>query len=143
MHRERIEAHLASGGEGRWVVIVDQPLSFDLVRSTNVERLLGERAATEGTYTRVRLSIAAVTVVSGSIETQALGPSAPVVVTRPFRVHAGQTTSVFLDFDGARSLVAKTGGGYSFEPRLHISVSDPGPRSSSSPAVLRPAIAFS
>lgn len=124
----KIEAHLVAGPDSQWVTITPEPQTFDLLRIATVQRFLGEQEVKPGTYTRVRFQINAATVVAGGRQYQAKIPSGTLSLTRPFRVVEGQTTVVFLDFDGARSLLASGQGKYILTPEIRVLVREPKPQ---------------
>jgi hypothetical protein len=123
---DRVEAHLASGKESRWVVITDEPATFDLLRVAQVQKFLGEQQVKAGTYTRLRFSVASVTVIAAGVEHAASVPSGYVNLPRPFRVAGDRTTVVVLDFDGQRSLRVTGQDRYMLTPVVRVMAQEPG-----------------
>jgi hypothetical protein len=121
----RVEAHRVSRNESKWVVITDQPVTFDLLRVSQVQKFLGEQLVESGTYTRVRFSVAGVTVVAAGVEYSARAPGGYISLTRPFRVAEDQTTVLVLDFDGERSLRVTGQGRYILTPEARVLAQEP------------------
>ncbi|MBI4287940.1 MAG: DUF4382 domain-containing protein [Chloroflexi bacterium] len=100
----QIEVFLSAGENSRWITIAQEPQTFDLLRIAEVQKFLGQQQVDPGTYTKVRFLISEATVVVKGVERPAQVPADSFSLVRPFIVEEGKTTSVLLDFDGARSL---------------------------------------
>ena len=122
----RVEAHRLSGNESEWVMISDHPVTFDLLRVAQIQKFLGEHHVASGTYTRVRFSVASVTVVAAGVEHSARVPSGYISLPRPFRVAEDRTTVVVLDFDGEQSLRVTGRGRYMLTPVVRVLAQEPG-----------------
>jgi hypothetical protein len=124
-----IETHLAASQESHWVSIEAQPQTFDLLRTAEVQRFLGEQEVEPGIYTKVRFEIIGATVVTDAgVAIQARVPSGFVSLARPFRVEEGKTTVVLLDFHGAQSLQVIGQQEYIMAPRAIVLVREPDER---------------
>ncbi|MBI2855558.1 MAG: DUF4382 domain-containing protein [Chloroflexi bacterium] len=120
-----IQAHKAAGPASQWVTVVGQPVSFDLMRITEVQRFLGSRDVEPGLYTQIRFAISRVIAVAEGKEHAVEVPGGVLALVRPFRVEEGQTTSLLLDWDGARSLLSTGAGQFSLRPRVALHIQMP------------------
>lgn len=118
----KIEVHRAAGPDSEWITIVDQPVVFDLLKITEVQKFLGSQEVPEGTYTQVRFMVTQATVIVDGEEHTASIPSGKLKLIRPFQVAQGETTLVLLDFDGSRSLYITGGGDFKLEPTVKLLV---------------------
>jgi hypothetical protein len=122
----KIEVHRAAGPDSEWITIVDQPVAFDLLKITEVQKFLGSQEVPEGTYTQVRFMVTQATVIVDGKEHTASIPSGKLKLIRPFQVAQGETTLVLLDFDGSRSLYITGGGDFKLEPTVKLLVPSTG-----------------
>lgn len=121
-----IEVHLSSGPNSRWITITQESQTFDLLRIAEVQKFLGQKQVEPGTYTKVRFLVTRAVVVIGGVERPAKVPSGSLSLTRPFLVEEGKTTSVMLDFDGARSLHIASPAEFVLSPVVNVLVHRPG-----------------
>lgn len=118
----KIEIHRVAGPDSEWITIVDEPVTFDLLKIAEVQKFLGIQEVPEGTYTQVRFTVTQATVIVDGEEHTASVPSGKLKVIRPFQVAEGETTLVLLDFDGSRSLHVTGGGKFKLEPTVKLLV---------------------
>jgi hypothetical protein len=107
------------------VTITEEPETFDLLKIAEVQRFLGEQQVESGTYTKIRFHITKATVVVEGVEHEADFPRDRLDLTRPIRVQEGETTSVFIDFDGLRSLVVTDGDKFALKPVIRVLAEEP------------------
>jgi hypothetical protein len=116
-----IQVHQAGKG-GRWITIVSEPVTFDLIRVAEVQKFLGSLPLEPGVYTQIKLEVIRATVVVGGKEYPVQVPSGKLKLVRPFQVKEGETTVVLLDFDGSRSLKITGAGQYMLKPTVKLLV---------------------
>ncbi len=109
----------------KWQTITIPPQTFDLLKIAEVQTFLAELQIEAGTYTKIRFAVEKVTVVVGGIEYQAKVPGDDLVLTRPFQVEEGKTTTVLLDFNGLESLHMLGSGDYLITPQVKVLVQSP------------------
>ncbi len=110
--QEQEQQQTAQGGS-EWMTISlsDNATTFDLLQIQGVEQYLGESEVAAGKYTQVRLVVTQVQVALGGGELQdAEIPSRELKLVHPFKVTAGETTVMVLDFE-ADKMVTVTGAG--------------------------------
>ncbi|MDA1189643.1 MAG: DUF5666 domain-containing protein, partial [Chloroflexi bacterium] len=78
-----------------------------------------------GTYTKVRFNITNAAVVIAGVEHPVEIPSGSISLTRPFRVAEGETTKVFLDFDGLNSITVTGQNEFVFKPVVRVLADEP------------------
>ncbi len=119
----KIEAHLAAGSNSRWVTLVEEPQSFDLIElAEGVQKNLGSQAVDAGTYTQIRVTITRATVTVDGAEYDVSVPSGTLKFVRPFKVEADETKAIILDFDGKRSIDVNGTGEYVLKPTANLLV---------------------
>jgi len=119
----RIQVHLAAGSDSKWVTIVDETVSFDLMELVGGKEVsLGSNEVNAGTYTQVRMDITHATVIVGEDEHDAFVPSDRLKFVRPFQVQENGTTTLLLDFDGQRSINVTGKGRYMLKPVVTLLV---------------------
>jgi len=119
----KIEAHLAAGPDSRWVTIVDEPKSLDLMELVGgMETNLGSQEVDAGTYTQVRMNITEAIVTVDGIEHDVFIPSGMLKFVRPFKVQGDEATVIILDFDGKRSIHVTGAGEYRLKPVVSLLV---------------------
>jgi len=119
----RIQVHLAAGSDSKWVTIVDETMSFDLMELVGGKEVsLGSNEVNAGTYTQVRMDITHATVIVGEDEHDAFVPSGRLKFVRPFQVQENGTTTLLLDFDGQRSINVTGKGQYILKPVVTLLV---------------------
>ena len=120
-----IEAHLAAGSESKWVTLLGEPTSFDLMELIGgKETDLGSQAVDTGTYTQLRMNITGATVTVDGIEHDVFISSGTLKFVRPFKVNGDETTVVILDFDGKSSIHVTGAGKYMLKPVVSLFISE-------------------
>ena len=120
-----IEVNRSKTGAGSpWTTIVEESVTFDLLEVAKLEEFLGSSLVEAGTYNQVRMYVDKVML---KIEDQdeliaATVPSEKIRIVRSFRVKAGETTVLLLDFKGDDSLVVTGAGKYIFKPVIILLV---------------------
>lgn len=105
---ENIEVNVAEGVVGGgWEIIVEGPVTFDLVAVTGIEEVLGDAELPPGRYNQVRLKVTEALITVDGEEKTATLPSGVMRVVGGFDVVDGETTVLTLDFDAARSVVLR------------------------------------
>ena len=120
-----VEVHRAGGADSGWVTLVQEPVSFDLLRVADIAQLLGSKEIEPGVYTQVRLVVSKATVVANGIEYPAEVPGGRLRLTRPFRVEPGKTTALLLDFDGLRSVKVTGANQFKLTPQVKVLALEP------------------
>ncbi len=119
----KIEAHRAGAADDSgWDTLVSQPVTFDLVKVTGVEQLLGSQTLPVGHYTQVRFSVDKTVVTYQGTDKTANVPSDKVRVVGEFDVTQGETTVLTLDFDADKSVVITGQGNAQLKPTLKLLV---------------------
>ena len=119
---------ISTSDKGPWINIIQEPQTFDLLRVAEVQKFLGQKPVEPGTYTQVRFLITGATVVIGGVERPAKVPGEMLKLGRPFIVEEGKTTSVTLDFDGARTLQIVGQDDFIIKPVVNVLVHKQGQR---------------
>jgi hypothetical protein len=122
---EKIEAHLAAGPDSRWVTLVSEPTSFDLMELVGGKEInLGIQKVDTGTYTQVRMNIVEATITVDGVEHDVSIPSRTLKFIRPFKVKGEETTVIILDFDGKGSIHSTGSGKYMLKPVVSLLISE-------------------
>lgn len=127
-----IEIHKAvadntSEGEGEWIMLMESPMSFNLMDVIGIEQVLGMVTVDDGKYTQIRMDVTEVTgETTDDVSYTAEVPGDKLKITKPFSVENGVTTILTLDFDGENSLISKGNGQYAFKPVVKLSVEKSG-----------------
>ncbi len=104
------------GNDSGWHTVPTATRTVDLASLTNVSELLGSATLPAGKYTEIRFDVSAATgVMANGTSYTFRVPSGFLRTTHPFNVTAGSTTSLTVDVDLSRSIVA-TPNGYQFTP---------------------------
>lgn len=105
---KEVEIHKAE--DGKWITIVPETQEFDLLKVSGVEQLLGSRSVEPGNYTQIRLQVTEAIVTIGTSKVIAVVPSGELKLAGSFRIDAGKTTALTVDFDAEKSItIAGTG----------------------------------
>ena len=94
--------------EFRWIKVVDQVQTIDLLQFTDVSKVLGEKTLDPGKYTQIRLKIDSGTVTIDGNTSDLIVPSKVLKLNRGFELEPDATLKLTLDFKAEKSLV-KTG----------------------------------
>jgi len=131
VHLTNIEVHKAgdqTGDAGKWIMVIEEPKSFDLIGLRGVEEILGEEELPTGHYTQIRMDVEIVgAVVDGeSASVDVVLPSGKLKFIGSFEIGDNQKTVLTLDFDADASLVPTGEGKVQFKPVVKLVVSPPG-----------------
>ena len=119
----KIEVHRAAGPDSEWITIVDQPVTFDLLKIAEVQKFLGSQKVDAGTYTQLRMYITEAWIIDlDGEEHDAFVPSERLKFVRPFTIEDGEIKGLVLDFDGDRSLNVTGAGQYVLKPVVTLLV---------------------
>ena len=122
---ERVEVHMAAGSDSKWVTIIDEPSSFDLMELLEGnEVMLGSSQIETGTYTQARMDVTKATVIVGDEEHEVFIPSGSLKFIRPFQIKSEQTRVIVFDFDGKNSINVTGSGRYIMKPVVSLLVPD-------------------
>ena len=120
-----IETHLAAGQDSKWVTLLSEPTSFDMMELVGgKEANLGSQEVDAGTYTQVRMNIIEATVTVDGIEHDVFIPGGTLKFVRPFKVQGNETTVIILDFDGKGSIHITGAGKYMLKPVVTLLISE-------------------
>ena len=120
-----IEAHLAAGQDSKWVTLLSEPASFDMMELVGgKETNLGSQEVATGTYTQVRMNITEATVTVDGMEQDVFIPGGTLKFVRPFKVQGNETTVIILDFDGKGSIHVTGAGKYMLKPVVSLLISE-------------------
>lgn len=116
-------------GEGEWVTIdLSGDTTFDLLQIRGIEQYLGASQVAAGKYTQVRLVVDTIQVALGGGELQdATVPSNKLKIVHPFKVVAGETTALILDFDADKMVTVTGSGKIIVKPVVKLSTKQKGP----------------
>lgn len=126
-----VQVHKAvDDGEGEWITleIVDGNLDLLQLQAEDVEALLASEEVTPGRYTQLRVIIDTISVTLGDDgePPEVILPSGELKFVRPFEVVEGETTTILLDFDAAKSVVVTGAGKIIFKPVVKLAVQQGG-----------------
>jgi len=117
-----------STSEGEWITI-DVPTaneSFDLLKIQGVDQLLASTSIAPGKYTQIRLTIDEAEVALGGGDLKpATVPSGVLKLVHPFDIVDGETTTITLDFDAAKSVNVTGQGNIMVKPVIKLIVKPP------------------
>ena len=119
---KNIEVHQVAGEEGEWIMIIEGPVTFDLVKLAEEEEaeFLGSANVTAGSFTQIRMDVDSVVVTIDGRDIPAEVPSGKLKIVRPFNVEGGVKTILTLDFDGSKSVVITGKGKALFKPVVKL-----------------------
>ena len=118
----RVEVHAAGSDEtSGWVVVNDQPASYDLLELRNgASAIFGNATLAAGRYTQIRLILGAGSYIKiGGLQFNlevASGFQTGVKLTHTFEIVDGGIYELYLDFDAERSIVLTGTGQYRMSP---------------------------
>lgn len=118
----RVEVHAAGSDESSgWVVVNDQPASYDLLELRNgASAVFGSAKLKAGRYTQIRLILGAGSYIRvGGLQFDlevASGFQTGVKLNHSFEIEEGRTYELYLDFDAARSIRLTATGQYRMTP---------------------------
>ena len=105
---KNVEVHQVTGEEGEWIMIIEGPVTFDLVKLAKAEEaeILGAEEMKTGSFTQIRMDVDKVEVVTvGGDNITAEVPSGKLKIVRPFKVEGSVKSILTLDFDGSKSVI--------------------------------------
>ena len=107
---------------GEWSMVVAEPEQFDLLTLANTEGILGSSALEPGLYQRIRFDITEVVLnIRGNVR-NADAPSEKLVLEGEFKLVAGETTVLTLNFDPDNSIFFRPGIGPQLDPAIKLLV---------------------
>ncbi|PZC45834.1 MAG: protein of unknown function (DUF4382) [Chloroflexi bacterium] len=110
---------------GQWIDISTETHIFDLVDVAEVQRILAEQKVPPGPYSQVRFRVTGATVIANGMEHEIQAPSGQITLRRPFKVEPGKTTTILLDFDGARTLQQTAQDQFVLDPQVGVQALEP------------------
>jgi hypothetical protein len=121
---ERVDVHVSNGAgkDSGWVVVNDQPQTYNLLELTNgAHAVLGEAALPPNHYTQIRLFIGAGSnvVVDGAAKDLYI-PSSTVKLTHAFWIEANTLYEMTLDFDAEQSVYETGSNRYTLQPTIRV-----------------------
>ena len=120
-----IQVHKAGAGEGSgWITIIEEPRTFDLIKISGIEEVLGSREIEATDYTQIRMDVLSVEVTINGEKKSATVPSGVIKIVRltPFSVEKGEKTILILDFDAEKSVKVTGKGEVRFRPVVKVLV---------------------
>ena len=116
-----IQIHKAGAGEGSgWITIIEEEKTFDLVKISGIEEVLGSKEIEAADYTQIRMDVLSVRVIVNGEEKIATIPSGTLKIVRPFGVEKGEKTILTLDFDAEESVRVTGQGEVIFSPVVKV-----------------------
>jgi len=103
-----------------WFVVVQGPVTYDLINITNVKQLLGSEELDVGKYTQIRLNVESASIIINGTEYALNIPSSKIKLIHPFNIEQNETTTLTLDFDANESVIKTGNGTYKFQPVVRI-----------------------
>lgn len=118
-----IQVHKAGAGEGSgWVTIIEEPRTFDLIKISGIEEVLGSKEIEAADYTQIRMDVLWVEVTIDGEKKIATIPSGTLRIVKPFSVEKGEKTILTLDFDADQSVKVTGTGEVRFRPVVKVLV---------------------
>lgn len=116
-----IQVHKAGAGEGsEWITIIEEPRTFDLIKISGVEEVLGSKEIEAADYTQIRMDVLWVEVTINGEKKIATVPSGTLRIVKPFSVEKGEKTILTLDFDAEKSVTVTGQGEVIFRPEVKV-----------------------
>lgn len=117
VHREATGWHW----RGRWINVIDEEQTFDLVEIKDIEQILGEAEIEAGNYDRIRMRIESVKLVVNGELIEVDIPDRQLTLSQSFEVGERGKTVVVLDFDADQS-IKKENGKVVFKPMVQMNI---------------------
>jgi hypothetical protein len=121
---DRVEVHVSNGAgkDSGWVVVNDQPQTYDLLKLTNgAHAVLGEATLPPNHYTQIRLFIGTGSnVIVDGVEEDLYIPSNSVKLTHAFWIEANTLYEMTLDFDAEKSVFKTEANRYTLQPTIRV-----------------------
>ena len=120
----KVEVHMAGlpGNltEGKWITVVEEPQTFDLIALKDIEAFLGSENLSAGWYTQIKLNVdEAILTIAGENHSAKI-PSKTVKIVRPFKIEDGKNTNLTLDFDIKKSVHKRGQDSYIVRPVIKL-----------------------
>jgi hypothetical protein len=93
------------GSNNGWIVVNSEPILVDITDIAGTWKLIAEKEIDAGSYTKLRIHIASITLFVGEETIEAHVPDQELLIVRPFKILEGETTELFLDIDWKKSIV--------------------------------------
>jgi len=118
-----IQVHKAGAGEGSgWITIIEEEKTFDLIKISGIEEVLGSREIEATDYTQIRMDVLWVEVTINGEKKIATIPSGTLRIVEPFSVEKGEKTILTLDFDAENRVIVTGKGEVKFRPVVKVLV---------------------
>ena len=119
-----VEVHMAglpsNLTEGKWITVVGEPQTFDLIALKDAKAFLGSGNLSAGWYTQIRLNVnEAILTIDGENHTAKI-LSKTVKIVRPFKIEDGKNTNLTLDFDIEKSVHKIGQNNYIVRPTIKL-----------------------
>lgn len=115
---DQIAVHAAGGNASEWKTVNLTERTIDLASVKTVPQLLGSSSLAVGAYTQLRIMVkSAQGVMTNGTKVDFTVPSGELKTADPFNITLGQTTSLTIDINLARSIV-HAGSMWIFTPVL-------------------------
>ncbi|MFC1980604.1 DUF5667 domain-containing protein, partial [Chloroflexota bacterium] len=92
------------GLDNGWVTVINEPILVDVIDIIGGRKLIVEKEIDTGSYTKLRIHIAGITLVVGDETIEAHVPGQKLNIVRPFKVLEGKSTELVLDIDWESSI---------------------------------------
>jgi len=100
----RVEIYRPGSNKG-WITVNSEPILVDITDIVGVWKLIAEKEIDTGSYTKLRIHIASITLIVGEETIEAYVPDQELNIVRPFKISEGETTELFLDIDWKKSII--------------------------------------
>lgn len=118
-----IQVHKIGAGEASgWITIIEEEKTFDLIKISGIEEVLGSREIEATDYTQIRMDVLSVEVTINGERKSATIPSGVLKIVRSFSVEKGEKTILTLDFDADQSVNVTGTGKVIFRPVVKVMV---------------------
>jgi len=116
-----IQVHKAGAGEASgWITIIEEEKTFDLIKISGIEEVLGSEEIEATDYTQIRMDVLWVEVTIDGEQKTATIPSGTLRIVSPFSVEKGEKTILTLDFDAEKSVKVTGTGEVIFRPEVKV-----------------------
>ncbi len=106
--------------DASWITIVNESLTYDLIKLINATDIIGIKDLDVGWYTQIRLVVERAIVTIDGIEYDLQIPSKKVKLISPFEIIANNTIVLTLDFDVHESIHETGNGKYIMNPTIKV-----------------------
>jgi len=105
---------------GKWITIVNESQTFDLIALQNVTELFGTADLSAGWYTQIRLFVEKALVTIDGVQHDLKISPQHVKLIKPWKIVDNETLVLTLDFDVQKSIHETGSGKYIMEPTIKI-----------------------